>query len=70
MGIGASLYVGAEQCFDAVVRIVGDLLEFVNGYKAGFVCLVEVSENLIKRNLWIYEVADAYAPDRQAVDVE
>ena len=70
VGIGASLDVGTEQCFYAIVGIVGDLLKLVDSNKAWFIGLVEISEYLIKRNFRIYHVADAYSPNWSPVDIE
>ena len=48
VGIGATLYVGAEQCLYAIVDIVSDLLKLVDGNKTWLVGLVEIGEYLIK----------------------
>ena len=70
VGIGASLDIGTEQSFYAVVGIVGGLLKLVDGNKTWLVGLVEIREYLIKRNFGIYYVADAYFSYCIPVDIE
>ena len=47
----------AKRGFHVFLRIVGNLLEFFNSEDAGFVCLLQIAENLFQRQFWGVDVA-------------
>ena len=51
------LDISAKQGLDVLLRIVGYLLELVDGEDAGFVGLLQITENLFQRQFWGVDVA-------------